>query len=47
MKKKVYVCPQTDIQKVETGILCVSCVVIPGGGSEGPTGGSIGGGGIF
>lgn len=25
MKKKLYVCPQTDIQKVETGILCSSC----------------------
>lgn len=24
MKKKLYVCPQTDIQKVETGILCAS-----------------------
>lgn len=27
MKKKLYVCPQTDIQKVETGILCAS---VPG-----------------
>lgn len=25
MKKKLYVCPQTGIQKVETGILCSSC----------------------
>lgn len=47
--KKSYVCPQTDIQNVETGILCSSCgYVVPGGPGEDGNGGSIGGGsGIF
>lgn len=36
MKKKLYVCPQTDIQKVETGILCSSCPPDPTIPPQGP-----------
>lgn len=43
MKKKLYVCPQTDIQKVDVGILCASGDINDPSQSGGTIGGSQGG----
>lgn len=39
--KKTYLCPQADIQKVETGILCASGPILDPGSAGGSTGGNI------
>lgn len=44
--KKVYISPQTDIQAIETGILCASGGYIDPSGAGGSTGGNTDGGAI-